>query len=182
VIKNGEKAVMKIYQRACGMADADYRSILAEVTAKNHHGQPLLTSTDPAFSHDDVDDVMCHLEATLELRVNAGQAEWPIIKGVRATPRYWRDKKGKPGTPSSRERFAQGKAVASLEEVMAEMATLGCGVPYCLATARRVTKDPAITLDRLDARQKRAVAAALARTARFKRRTAFAPAQTDEPF
>ena len=135
MIKNGEKAIIHIYANACGFSKQDYRSELLRITGKT-------STTDPAFSHADVDKVMAYFESILEHLVIQCKATWPTIRGHQAQPRYWREKKGRPGSPSSRERYAEADVEAELENAIQILADYGKPRSYCDAASHRMTSLP----------------------------------------
>lgn len=166
MISNDQKAVIKIYARAAALDDAEYRALLVEVTGHS-------TTTAPAFSNRDVDDVMPHLEATIEHRIASGHptARWPVIRGRVVKPRFWRDRKGAKGEPSTREKFVASELDADLGSALAAMEECGFNRGYCDAIARKCCHRPAPwTIDDANPREKRIILSSLGRTIEAQRK------------
>lgn len=166
MISAEQKGRIKQYQNAAALSDAEYRALLVEVTG-------MRSTTEAAFSNHDVDEVMCHLEATIEQRIAAGHptARWPMIRGRVASPRFWRDRKGPKGTPSTRERFVDGEVSDDLGSALVAMEQLGFNRGYCEAVARKCCHRAfPWGIDDANAREKRIIVAALERTIESQRK------------
>jgi len=120
---NREKAIVKRYQRAAGLPDQLYRTLLYEQCGA-------MSSTHPKLTQGQFDRFMPFMELKLEEAVNAGRATWP--DGMR--PDYWRKRSPQKGEVNSRQTRKIWELWGQLKQV--DQSVPGDAVTYMVGMAK----------------------------------------------
>jgi hypothetical protein len=154
MLTNAQKALLKSAQRACGMADEEYRETLERYSGAR-------SSTDGRVTDEHLDLLLKLMEGIYWLRVDSGTLQRGCKGNAIFRKRgYWASKN--PANNTSRDRWAQEHWRGQLDELEAELRAEGYGENYFRAIRAKTGTEGAYR-------------AALKRTLRAKLQTIEAP-------
>lgn len=132
MISTDQKKTFCIYFRAA-YADLDAKSCDCE-RRRFCHDIAGVRLSDPQCNNRDFDNLMAAVEATLALHVEQGRVNSPSWWSNKMK---WRQKKGSPGSASTRQRWrARGGLATEVEEAIAALKEFGCNQAYIDGIAR----------------------------------------------
>jgi len=168
MLSNPQKSLIKQAQRQAKLDYADYRDVLETVTGGR-------SSTAPHLNNRHCDKILAYIEAIYWRKVD--QNELPHIDSPRAIFRqrgYWSKKNNREET--SRDRYKQSDAHATISRLESDLAALGYGPAYCDRIRETVTKGSS------SPRALNSYAGALRRTLTAKQQAPAPQAEAANPF